>query len=77
MLKHWGNGLADVSPGGASHLYQLYKMRPEYVDGFGPTGKQESDGYYKQFTWDGGINEIRDWRAYSAPTPDEPTNPYD
>ena len=56
-------------------------MRTEYVDGFGPTGSQEADGYYKQFSWDGGQNELRDWRAWSIyyntnPVPPPPVPPY-
>jgi hypothetical protein len=72
MFKNWVNGAVDVNQYGISHLYRLYKMRADFEDGWGAIGNvpipytPADTGYYKQFTWNGGINEITDWRERSA-----------
>jgi hypothetical protein len=62
--------LIDVNQYGNAHLYQLWKIPASAVDGWGTTGTEPTgtsstffSGYYKQFTWDGKENIIRDWRA--------------
>ncbi len=67
IFKNWRNGLVDVNQYGQSHLYQLWKIPYNAVDGWGAAGDiyLGDSGWYKQFTWDGGENLIRDWRAYS------------
>ena len=70
MLKNWGNGSVDVNQYGNSHLYQFWKMKTEFEDAWGalgneptqPSSTQPDTGYYKQFTWNGGLNQITDWR---------------
>jgi hypothetical protein len=80
MFKHLGNGIADVNASGDSHLYQLWKIPSTSVNGWGTAGNNNQflTGYYKQFTWDGGENELRDWRAWSiwSAQGSVGTNPY-
>jgi hypothetical protein len=72
MFKNWGNGLIDVNQYGIAHFYQLWKIPASATDGWGATGTEPTgysssfvSGYYKQFTWDGQLNIIKDWRAWS------------